>query len=335
MFKDTLQERAIEVIKPLIPPDAEERVCRSFRQWNQIVRDHIRNETALKLADGDGRLSIPVKIVDGFPETLARLINEYDDPVLWRLVVGQPKLGGIVEGLRFLLECWHDIDRWPSLPPIAKDGERHLIRSLKITNALQEVAVARQVRNELKRIREDILGVYRFVLGIGSRIELYWMPISMVSAMLDVRIEDLTVVVLAHELAHGYTHVGRDIDGIQWDDRGFGSSDPRVVEGLAQFYTEVVTEKIAARTPGPKIAYERFLRLQRGPHLAHRTWLRSDPKQRGETIRFTMVQARNRGAVTYDIWTNVLNRTTGNLKERETQKNLFNELDGKSHSIPH
>ncbi len=48
----------------------------------------------------------------------------------------------------------------------------------------------------------------------------------MIAAMLDVTIEDLTLVVLAHELTHGYTHIGRDIDGIQWNDRAFGTSDP-------------------------------------------------------------------------------------------------------------
>lgn len=62
-----LQQRAITLIEPLIPPDAEERVGRAFRQWNQIVRDHIRNETGLKLADGDGRNAVSVRIVDGFP----------------------------------------------------------------------------------------------------------------------------------------------------------------------------------------------------------------------------------------------------------------------------
>ncbi len=198
-------------------------------------------------------------------------------------------------------------------------------RSLEITNALQQVAVARKVRNQLKRIREDILGAYRFTPGIGSKVELYWMPIAMVAAMLDLRIEDLTVVVLAHELAHGYTHVGRDIDGIQWDDLAFGNSDLEVVEGLAQFYAEVVTEKLAVRNPGPKTAYESFLRLQRGPYLAHRTWLRSDRKQRGEAVRFTMVLARSRGAVSHDTWRTLLKRTSSNLKERETQKTLFNE----------
>ena len=48
---------------------------------------------------------------------------------------------------------------------------------------------------------------------------------AMVAPMIDVAIEDLTVVVLIHELAHGYTHIGRDIDGTSWDDTAFAKSD--------------------------------------------------------------------------------------------------------------
>mgnify|MGYP000884514567 CR=1 FL=1 len=325
MGKDTLQDRAINLIKPLVPPDAEDRVKRSFKQWNQIVREHIRNETALRLSDGEGTYSVPVRIEDGFPVSLVTLINEYNDPVLWRLIIGQPKLGGMIEGLQFLLGFWHEAERWPHLPEVAKQGESHLGRSLDIANALQLVALARKVRNELKEIREDILGAYHFGVNNGPRVALYWLPIAMVAAMLDVRIEDLTVVVLAHELTHGYTHVGRDIDGIQWDDRGFAETEAHIVEGLAQFYTEVVTEKLSARNPGPKDAYEKLLRIQRGPYLAHRTWLRKEPKHRGEAIRFAMVLARHRQTCSRESWATILTSTGANLKSGEKQKKLFEE----------
>ena len=311
-----LQRRAAEVIKPLIPPDAQERVRRAFKQWNQIVRDHIRNETALKLSDGDGRHSVPVKIVDGFPESLAELIDKNRDPVLWRLIIGQPKLGGIIEGLNFLLEVWDAFEDWPHLPDLARGGEPTLRHTREIADALQQLAMAEQVRKQIKEISEDILGAYFYPFGRGSWVELYWMAIAMVAAMQEVRIEDLTLVVLAHELTHAYTHVGRDIDGIQWDAAAFHESDPNIKEGLAQFYTEVVTDKLAARHPGPKAAYEALLSLQRGPYLAHREWMKDDDKQRGETIRFTMVAARSQPPLKYDEWQALMAMTNKNLKPR-------------------
>lgn len=265
MNDNALQNRAAEVIKPLVPPDAEERVNRSFKQWNQIVRDHIRTEPGLKLSDGDSRFAIPVRVVRGFPMTLARLIDQYRDPVMWRLIVGQPKLGGLVRGLEFLLGTWDQFETWPLLPDVAKDGKAFLVRALTIASTLQQVAMTDKVVQQMKAIHEDILGVYRFQPGQGWFVELFWLPIAMVAAMLDVAIEDLTVVVLIHELAHGYTHVGRDIDGASWSDTGFGESELAVVEGLAQFYTEVITERLTARTPGLYQAFESLLKLQSGP----------------------------------------------------------------------
>ena len=142
MNDNFLQDPATEIIKPLVPPDAEERVNRSFKQWNQVVRDHIRTETGLKLSDGDSRNAIPVRVVDGFPVELAELIDQYRDPVMWRLIIGQPKLGGLIEGLKFLLREWDQFEQWRSLPELAKNGHSVLDRALQIATSLQQVALA-------------------------------------------------------------------------------------------------------------------------------------------------------------------------------------------------
>jgi hypothetical protein len=312
MNDNDLQNRATEIIKPLVPPDAEERVNRSFKQWNQIVRDHIRTETGLKLSDGDNRFAIPVRVVRGFPVALAQLIDQYRDQVMWRLIIGQPKVGGLIEGLKFLLQGWDQFEKWPSLPETAKNGQPVLDRALAIATSLQQAALAERVVQQIKAIHEDILGVYHFSTG-GSAVDLYWLPIAMVAAMLDVQIEDLTVVVLIHELSHGYTHVGRDIDGASWDDIGFARSDLPVIEGLAQFYTEVISERLAVRTPSLLTAYQALLKLQSGPYLVHREWLEGDRRQIGETVRFTLIAARSHGRVSYDNWRGLMHETSNNL----------------------
>lgn len=328
-----LQNRAKSVIEPLIPPDAEERVQRSLKQWNQIVREHIRNETGLRLADGDGRNTIQVKVVDGFPILLARLIDRHRDPVLWRIILGQTKLGGVIEGLQFLLHDWPAFEAWNKLPPVAKEAGPHLEQTLEVAKALQRLAVAEEVRKQIQQIDEDILGVYRFPSGMASQVELYWMPIAMVAAMLNQRIEDLTVVVLAHELTHGYTHIGRDIDGTQWNDLGFAKSDLNIVEGLAQFYTEVVTSRLSWRTPGPQLAYQALLKMQSGPYLAHQSWAKDDSNKRddpnrGEAVRFSMIAIRRQGAAEIKVWDELLKNARTNLragKRTPKKDNLFDE----------
>jgi hypothetical protein len=334
---DSLQEKAILVIKPLIPPDAEDRVFRTVRQLNKPIRDHIRAETGLRLSDHQARSSIPVKVTEGFPAKLAGLIGKYDDPVLWRLIAAQPRLGGIVEGLQFLLNEWDAFEKWPALPAVARGSQPEMERSRDVALALQQVTLSEQVKKELTAIHEDILGAYWFATGKSTAgfapwVEIYWMPIALIAAMLDVHIEDITVVTLAHELAHGYTHLGRDIDGRCWNDKGFAESELGVVEGLAQFYTKIVTEKLFARSPGAHHAYERLLELQSGPYLVHDVWLKDAPGQRGETVRFAMLAARSHGAVKCKEWETMLSDTSATLKRKggkaTPEHNLFSDPIG-------
>ena len=161
MKETTPQDRATEIVTPLVPPDAEERVTRSYKQWNQIVRDHIRSETGLRLSDGDSRFSIPVKVDQGFPVPLAALIDDYPDPVVWRLVIGQPKLGALADGLAFLLRSWDRLEAWPSLPPTARNGRPTLESCLTIALSLQQAAITEQIRQQIQKIHEDILGAYQ------------------------------------------------------------------------------------------------------------------------------------------------------------------------------
>jgi hypothetical protein len=311
---DDLQQRAIRLIEPLIPPDAQDRVERTVKQFNHIVREHIRTETGLRLADAQGTGTIPIRVVAGFPAKLAELIDRHQDQVLWRLIIGQPKLGGIVDGLNYLLPGWPEFEEWLNLPSVAKGSEPALARTRDVAAALQGLAVTKKVLDELKEIHEDVLGVYRFAKRLAPAIEIYWMANALVAGALGVRIEDLAVVTLAHELAHGYTHQGRDIDGLSWQDDGFAKSALEVKEGLAQFYTAVVAEKLASRAPAVHSAYVRLLDLQTGPYLVHMKWLEGTPKQRGETVRFVLLQARNFGVVTHDKWNGLLTETSQRLK---------------------
>jgi len=311
-----LQSRAIATIRPLIPADAEDRVVRAVRQFNAIVREHIRSETGLRLSDDRAKSTVGVHVVDGFPLAVAGLIDKHRDVLLWRLIMLQPKLGGVVEGLAALLGSWDEFEQWSELPGEAKGSGPALEQSVRVAHLLQTLAVAREVFEEIKIIREDILGVYRFGGGRPPRIEIYWMAQALFAAAFGLRIEDLTVVTLSHELAHAYSHLGRDIDGAAWDDQAFADSDADVKEGLAQHYTAVVTERLAARAPSAHSAYSKLLEHQSGSYLAHQTWFRKPPTQLGEIVRFAMLQARTRGKATDADWRALLSKTGQDLSKR-------------------
>lgn len=317
-----LHRQAVKVIKPLISADAEDRVARTVKLANTAIRDVIRSETGLRLSDEQTRSSIPVKVTDGFSNGLAGLIGKYNDPVLWRIIAAQARLGSVLEGLNFLLTDWDAIEQWPQLPPAAKGSRDAILKTVEVAHALQQIMMTKQVTGELKVIEEDILGAYHFRraqpqnrgwLGVAPWIEIYWMPLALVSSMLGVRIEDLTVVVLAHELAHGYTHLGKDIDGNSWDTDAFGAASLDVVEGLAQFYTELVTNRLRHRFAGAFTAYEKLLELQSGPYLAHQDWATDSKAPSGETVRFAMLAVRGMTELKHDDWKAALKETRHKL----------------------
>jgi hypothetical protein len=308
---DGLQSRAITTIRPLLPPNARERVKRTITEYNRIVRGHVRDETGLNLVDERGHGSAPVFVEDGFPCGVAQLIDNHRDPVLWRLIALRPALDQAASGLAELLEQWCDIADWPQLP-VVRNGIDSLEYSAYLVGGLQEISAVDTVFRELAEIREDILGAYRFFPGT-PRIEIYWMAQALFAAAFGVAIEELTVVTLAHELAHAYTHLGRDIDGTTWRNPGFAVSDPNIVEGLAQHITGAVMERLGTRIPGAYGAFHELLKHQSGPYRAHETWFPNATARRSEIVRFAMLRARYRGKVADLEWLQMLSDARHNL----------------------
>lgn len=318
MSKKTMVRPDVQFLLELIPVDAEARVSRAIKQSNIHLREQIRNATGFKLVDGDGSMSLPVKVTNGFPKAFAEIVAANPDPVLWRLILGQHKLGGLINGVQFLLEGWHGMETWSHLPESWRDMRENLERSLEFAGILQQLAKLERVRDELQKIKEDILGAYFY--GTNKRIELYWLPIAIIAAMIGAQIEDLAIVVLIHELAHGYTHLGSDIDGGKWSQEGFAFTSLDVKEGLAQFYTEVITEQIAGKSPGAKVAYESLLPWQSSQYRVHKTWFKEEPTRTREIVRATMVAARDLDVVSYEIWQKLMKEASASLVKSKVKR---------------
>jgi hypothetical protein len=155
-------------------------------------------------------------------------------------------------------------------------------------------------------VNEDVLGLYSFrrspnALLFGdepppnARIDLYWGVIGLVARVLGVSVEALTVKVLAHELAHAYTHIGADADGRRWDTSSFGDADRALKEGLAQYYTVRVLDRLDRQTSEARLAYERLLPHQPACYRAHVPWLEAHTP---EEVREAMLTVRRNGAGT-------------------------------------
>ena len=97
----------------------------------------------------------------------------------------------------------------------------------------------------------------------------------------------------------------RDIDSNRWDLECFAHADLRIVEGIAQFYTSVICQKMKERYPAALSAYEALLGLQSGPYVVHQDWVKIPGKgtpspRAGEVVRASMVECRTRGIRDYN-----------------------------------
>ena len=88
-------------------------------------------------------------------------------------------------------------------------------------------------------------------------------------------------------------------NSVNWayvDTDRFARSELDIVEGLAQFYTQVVCKRIGQRMPAALHAYQALLAKQSGPYKAHLGWVQ-EYEQGGEIVRISMIECRSRGIV--------------------------------------
>lgn len=163
-----------------------------------------------------------------------------------------------------LLESLRRDEAWKSR---AEEYRRGLWLTKGIADELAKYAEEAELLKQLSSINKDVLGVYRATAGLfpdRGNIELYWVVIGAIARLRGIDAGSLAVVVMAHELAHAYTHLGLDSNGSRWEE-GFWDCDHGILEGLAQYYTHKAVEALKYEKGYFEVwnAYEELTRLQK------------------------------------------------------------------------
>ncbi|MBS4052847.1 MAG: hypothetical protein KGZ69_16830 [Methylomonas sp.] len=286
-------------------PNLKQRVQRTVNQWNLIVRDQLRNETALRLSiEKENKINhpehkptqIPIKVVDGLPEPLIDILRRYSEQA--PILLNENAFTDTVKGLLIANNQFSALQTLCSSQISQSDLANASVWLQQILEQLRQIGI----KPKLRELNQDILGAYFFNV---PKVEIYWAAIGIYAQLYSISIEGLCLVVLAHELAHAYTHRGKDIDGTTWKTKDFGNADLSIVEGLAQFYTKTVCEKLAARFPAALEAYQALLQTQSPVYTEHEQWIKDHPHLK-EAVRFSMIQCRSEGIVRYDYFLDVL-----------------------------
>lgn len=303
-----------------IPFDTEERVRRGRDRFNQSVREALRQETGLRLRRGSRTedshnvfgppphdpvsaelASVRVQMLAGLPLSLKQKEIDEKDALAALIAPWRAALESLRASISEITKLLRILDSDPQGRSSTTAGSEHLPTVAELADRLLRESSQFNLAEWILDVNEDVLGIYRIPLPEPKRpylrvrqnptIELYWAVIGLLARLLAVDVEDLTVVVVAHELAHAYTHIGTDIDGHAWTNEEFARSQHELREGLAQHYTHAVCKHLSLAAPGAMGAYKRLLEVQPNAYHTHEPWEAAP----AEAVRLELLQARRAG----------------------------------------
>lgn len=291
-----------------IDPDTYHRVDHTRKRVGAALREALRQETGLLLnrqevSPADERhstVTVPVSLVVGLPEPLRDCA--FNDDLALVLEISRYR-----RGLTQAEAGLHGVG--PLINQLASHGQGQLLlkgreQAFAFTMDLVKELLGLIDRNDpIKRILavdQDVLGAYIYQASPGAgynaaaegRVELYWCVIGLVAAMLGASVESLTAVVLIHEVAHAYTHIGADIDGERWGNHDFARSDHALKEGLAQYYTDLVSRRLDNQVAETHATYQALLDRQPDAYRTHLGWVKDF---KPEEVRLAMIGIRRAG----------------------------------------
>jgi len=152
-------------------------------------------------------------------------------PAVLQLMLRRGQLVGAREVLPFMDGHWDEIVE--ALRIAHGPGSRLAVREAGevVARILDALPKEHGILEWITDFDTDVWGAY---FPGSHRIEIYWMAIGLYAPQFGISEEDMTVVVLCHELVHAYTHVGFDaatkpmaarniVAGRQRNSRGLGS----------------------------------------------------------------------------------------------------------------
>jgi len=298
-------EPAVPCIQPkqdpnaVIPPKYDglvdradyEVVKRCVKEWGQVIRERLK--ARMGLSSAVGRAAVGLSVNADVPDEMARLIEVFTSPLL----MFKMRRGLLVQGIEVDRQLLDFLQAFPAVAGLAgftgadeqtMGGYRSLLdRLLKFADGIA-------FREKFAEIDEDVLGSYK---PAERQVAVYWIPLAIFSSSSGLDLEELTKVVLVHEYAHAFTHVGLDINNRRWGTKEFIRADRLLTEGLAQFYTAEITSKMRRidwrdDEVDAYATYERLLKYQSRMYHSHLPWMHEDTGLSGEAIRFALLEAR-------------------------------------------
>jgi hypothetical protein len=297
--------KSIEKLVLSINKDLKDEVISSYKKNNIKIRKALSEKIGFSLHyksveqgvyfENNERVSIPIKVEDSVPTKFLDILEDCDDDLLELLLKYNSMVTALNE-LKFQLEKYDSFSKFHEDKCSPKEIQSSILHLRKLIYVVDSSGII----EKLKRLGPDILGAYYFY---ESRVELYWLSIGMYSLIYNTPIDELTIVVLTHELAHGYSHVGFDIDGNDWDTIAFSKTDLKIVEGIAQFYTEMICNDFFERASK---TFNNLLEKQEIQYCDYKNWFETHEENKYEKMRSTIRKVRKLRITDYGEFNEIL-----------------------------
>jgi hypothetical protein len=287
-----------------VSAEVESKVRRVRDQARPVVQEALRAECRLVLRTPEETernrpgAQVPIEVAPGYPAILQHITFPDDLERIMLLGRHRGKLEQARDGTAGLLLLRSQLLQRPEPEKWAPVSEVDLQAVAKWAAELLQVLDRHDPLKAVMAVREDFLGVYEYdARGLfadeqavnRATIRLYWGVIGLVSEWLGCSPEDLTIVVLTHELAHAYTQLGADIEGRRWAAPSFARAETDLKEGLAQYYTDRVLTRLERRYGGALKIFLGLLPRQPQAYRTHEAWVKDSSP---EAIRRAMLEVR-------------------------------------------
>lgn len=144
----------------------------------------------------------------------------------------------------------------------------------------------------------DIWGMYTLK---GSKIEIFYIPLILFSQIKNVPLEHAILSTLVHEMAHAYHHQGKDKDNIIW--HNMSSTDLKIVEGMAEYFTYLFVETYKEQYPLMKITYDTMFNCLGDEYTIFKKWTEVYSK---EAIKTALLSTRKKSITRYEDFEKLL-----------------------------
>lgn len=268
-------------------------VFRAKEKYNVKVRGVIAEKTGVSLNFKDQNphnreVYIPIKLEDRVPASLLNLFAKYTIHDI-ELLLHYKGMKQTVNELEYQIKHYHHFEEILMECKISE-----IENTIKHLNKLIGRVENTRILDDIKELGPDLLGAYFLS---DNHIELYWLCIGLCSILYNIPIEDFTLIVLAHELVHGYTHIGFDKDGNNWETWNFSCTDLKIVEGFAQFYTEKLCKDYFKHAVP---AFEALLTVQAEEYTAYQAWFEEKEMDKYEKVRRILLKVRKNSILKYE-----------------------------------